>query len=320
MVETSVSGPVLTYALPIPPSMPAANCRSDSLYGILSRPKLHLGTPTAGDAAQTPCWRAQQGGRKNRLENNVSMKALLEAGVHFGHQTRRWNPKMRPFIFTERNGIHIIDLQQTASRLVVALDFIRDVASNGEQVLFVGTKKQARDVVEAEAKRCGMPYVTNRWLGGTLTNFQTIRGRCEYVSRREESRERGDFFRLHKKEQLKIDKEIEKLNRHLGGIKEMNRIPGAVFIIDPDAEGISVAESRRVGMPIVAMCDTNCDPDAIDYPIPSNDDAIRAIKLLTAKVADAVIEGQTMAGYDAMQAQSEPAVTYAQPAAAPSEA
>jgi small subunit ribosomal protein S2 len=241
------------------------------------------------------------------------MKALLEAGVHFGHQTRRWNPKMRPFIFTERNGIHIIDLQQTAARLVLALDYIRDIASNGEQILFVGTKKQARDVVEAEAKRCGMPYVTNRWLGGTLTNFATIRGRCEYLIRREDGRARGDFLRLHKKEQLQIDREIEKLNRHLSGIKEMNRIPGAVFVIDPDAEAISVAEARRVGAPIVAMCDTNCDPDLIDYPIPSNDDAIRAIKLLTAKVADAVIEGLTMAGYDAMQEQSQPVVTYEAP-------
>lgn len=251
------------------------------------------------------------------MENNVSMKALLEAGVHFGHQTRRWNPKMKPFIFTERNGIHIIDLQQTASRLTIALDYVRDIASNGEQLLFVGTKKQARDVVEAEAKRCGMPFVTNRWLGGTLTNFVTIRTRCEYLTRREEARARGEFYRLHKKEQLKIDKEIEKLNRHLGGIKEMNRVPGAVFIIDPDAEAISVAESRRVGAPIVAMCDTNCDPDVIDYPIPSNDDAIRAIKLLTSKVADAVIEGLTMAGYDAMAAQSEPIVTYAEPTTVP---
>jgi len=255
-----------------------------------------------------------RGGQRG-LDNSVSMKALLEAGVHFGHQTRRWNPKMRPFIFTERNGIHIIDLQQTASRLTIALDFIRDVASNGEQVLFVGTKKQARDVVEAEAKRCGMPFVTNRWLGGTLTNFVTIRGRCDYLIRREEARTRGDFFRLHKKEQLKIDKEVEKLNRHLGGIKEMNRIPGAAFIIDPDAEAISVAEARRVGVPIVAMCDTNCDPDQIDYPVPSNDDAIRAIKLITAKVADAIIEGLTMAGYDALAQKPEPAITYAEPAA-----
>ncbi len=226
------------------------------------------------------------------------MKALLEAGVHFGHQTRRWNPKMKKFIFTARNGIHILDLQQTVGRLTDALDFVRDVVSNGEQVLFVGTKKQARDTLEAEAKRCSMPYVTNRWLGGTLTNFQTIQGRSTHLIKREEARERGDYQLLHKKEALKIDKEIEKLNRHLGGIKEMPRLPGAVFIIDPDAEEIAVAESRRVKVPIVAMCDTNCDPDVIDYPIPSNDDAIRAIKLITAKIADAVLEGLALSGYE----------------------
>jgi small subunit ribosomal protein S2 len=227
------------------------------------------------------------------------MKALLEAGVHFGHQTRRWNPKMRPYIFTERNGIHIIDLQQTVSRLDAALDFVRDLVANSDQVLLVGTKKQARDVIENEARRCNMPYVTNRWLGGTLTNFATVQGRSDYLVRREEARERGDFERLHKKEALKIDKEIDKLNRHLGGIKEMPRIPGAVFIIDPDAEGIAVAEARRVGVPIVAMCDTNCDPDLIEYPIPSNDDAIRAIKLITGRIADAAIEGLAMIGYEA---------------------
>ncbi|MCH8994825.1 MAG: 30S ribosomal protein S2 [Chloroflexi bacterium] len=232
------------------------------------------------------------------------MKALLEAGVHFGHQTRRWNPKMRPFIFTERNGIHIIDLQQTVSRLTAALDFIRDVVNGGQQVLLVGTKKQARDAIESEAQRCGMPYVTNRWLGGTLTNFTTIQARSEYLVRREEARERGDFERLHKKEALGIDKEIEKLNRHLGGIKQMNRLPGAVFIIDPAAELIAVAESRRVKVPIVAMCDTNCDPDLIDYPIPSNDDAIRAIKLITGRIADAVLEGMALIGYEEAEAEA----------------
>ena len=232
------------------------------------------------------------------------MKALLEAGVHFGHQTRRWNPKMRPFIFTERNGIHIIDLQQTVSRLTAALDFVRDVVNGGQQVLLVGTKKQARDAIESEAQRCGMPYVTNRWLGGTLTNFTTIQARSEYLVRREEARERGVFERLHKKEALGIDKEIEKLNRHLGGIKQMNRLPGAVFIIDPAAELIAVAESRRVKVPIVAMCDTNCDPDLIDYPIPSNDDAIRAIKLITGRIADAVLEGMALIGYEEAEAEA----------------
>jgi len=226
------------------------------------------------------------------------MKALLEAGVHFGHQTRRWNPKMRPYIFAERNGIHIIDLQQTVGRLAGALDFVRDVVSNGEQILFVGTKKQAREAIEAEAKRCSMPFVTNRWLGGTLTNFATIQRRIDYLVRREEARVRGEFERLHKREALKIDKELEKLNRHLGGIKEMNRIPGAMFIVDPPIEHIAVAEARRVGVPVVAMCDTNCDPDLIDYPIPSNDDAIRAVKLITGRVADAALEGLALRGYE----------------------
>ncbi|MEX2158795.1 MAG: 30S ribosomal protein S2 [Dehalococcoidia bacterium] len=234
------------------------------------------------------------------------MKSLLEAGVHFGHQTRRWNPKMRPYIFTERNGIHIIDLQQTVGRLGVALDFVRDLASNGEQLLFVGTKKQARDVIESEAKRCAMPFVTNRWLGGTLTNWSTIQRRCEYLGRQEEARARGDFTRLHKKEALMLDKEMEKLNRHLGGIKKMTRIPGALFIVDPDVEAIAVKEARRVGIQIVAMCDTNCDPDLIDYPIPSNDDAIRAIKLITGRAADAVLEGLSLVGYEGAQP-SEPA-------------
>jgi small subunit ribosomal protein S2 len=227
------------------------------------------------------------------------MKALLEAGVHFGHQTRRWNPKMRPYIFTERNGIHIIDLQQTVGCLAIATDFVRDVVASGELLLFVGTKKQAREAIETEARRCSMPYVTNRWLGGTLTNFATIQRRIDYLVRQEEARARGDFARLTKKEALKIDEEIEKLNRHFGGVKELNRLPGAVFIVDPAAEYIAVAESRRVNVPIVAMCDTNCNPDEIDYPIPSNDDAIRAVKLVTQKVADAAMEGLALREYAA---------------------
>lgn len=245
------------------------------------------------------------------------MKALLEAGVHFGHQTRRWNPKMRPFIFTERNGIHIIDLQQTVSRLESALDFVRDTVASGERILFVGTKKQARESIETEAKRCGMLYVTNRWLGGTLTNFTTIQRRIDYMVRQEEARARGDHERLHKKEALKIEKEIEKLNRHLGGIKEMNRMPGALFIIDPSMEGIAVAEARRVGVPIIAMCDTNCDPDLIDYPIPSNDDAIRAVKLITNRIAEAALEGLAVQGYDDT---NEPVSGAQTPAAAPAPA
>ncbi|HEY8492036.1 MAG TPA: 30S ribosomal protein S2 [Dehalococcoidia bacterium] len=222
------------------------------------------------------------------------MKMLLEAGVHFGHQTRRWNPRMRPFIFTERNGIHIIDLQQTVQRLAVAYNFVRDLVASGETILFVGTKKQAQEVVTAEATRCGMPYVTNRWLGGTLTNFQTIQARIDHLVRLEDARARGEFARLPKKEALKLEEEIQRLNRHFGGIKEMTRLPGAVYIIDTPKEHIAVAEARRARIPIVALVDTNCDPDEIDYPIPSNDDAIRAIKLITGRIADAVLEGKAL--------------------------
>jgi len=220
------------------------------------------------------------------------MKQLLEAGVHFGHQTRRWNPKMRPFIFTERNGIHIIDLQQTVTRLEEAINFVRDVVASGGDVLIVGTKKQARDTVEAEAKRCGMPYVNTRWLGGTLTNFRTIQQRIRYLKELEAAMERGDFARRPKKEQLKIQEEIERLNRYFGGIKNMERLPAAVFIIDTVKEAIAVHECERLGIPIVALVDTNCDPDPITYPIPSNDDAIRAIKLILGKIADAIVEGR----------------------------
>jgi len=219
------------------------------------------------------------------------MKQLLEAGVHFGHQTRRWNPRMRRFIFTERNGIHIIDLQQTVTRLSVAYDFVRDLAANGGTLLFVGTKKQAQEAVEAEARRCHMPFVNNRWLGGTLTNFATIQSRIDHLVRLEDQRDRGEFEVLLKKEVLKIEDEIVRLNRHFGGVKEMTRLPSALFIIDPPKERIAVMEAMRLGIPIVAMCDTNSDPDEIDYPIPSNDDAIRAVKLLTGKMADAMLEG-----------------------------
>jgi len=214
------------------------------------------------------------------------MKSLLEAGVHFGHQTRRWNPKMRPFIFTERNGIHIIDLQQTVRRLQSAGDFVRDLVSDGQDILFVGTKKQAQEAVESEARRAGMPFVNSRWLGGTLTNFQTVQTRIDHLVRLEDQRSRGEFENLPKKEQLQIDKEITKLNRYFGGVKKMTRLPGALWIVDPTMERIAVAEARRMGIPIVAMVDTNCDPDEIDAPIPSNDDAIRAIKLMTSRMAD----------------------------------
>jgi small subunit ribosomal protein S2 len=219
------------------------------------------------------------------------MKALLEAGAHFGHQTRRWDPRMKPFIFTQRNGIHIIDLQQTVRRLEEASEFITETVANGGTVLFVGTKKQAQETIEAEAKRCGMPYVNTRWLGGTLTNFTTIQSRIDHLVRLEDATQRGEFARMYKKDILKIEEEIMRLNRHFGGIKEMTRLPAALYIVDPSMEYIAVAEANRVGIPIVAMTDTNCNPELIDYPIPSNDDAIRAVRLITARIADAVLEG-----------------------------
>lgn len=222
----------------------------------------------------------------------VSMKSLLEAGVHFGHQTRRWNPKMRSFIFTQRNGIHIIDLQQTVVMLGKARDFVRDLVASGQDMLFVGTKKQAQETVEQEAKRGGMFYVNQRWLGGTLTNFQTIQARIDHLVRLEDRKARGEFDRLPKKEARKLEEEIARLNRQLGGIKEMTRLPGALFVVDPSKEKIAVAEARRMGIPVVAMVDTNCNPDEIDYPIPANDDAIKAVRLLCTIVADAVSEGK----------------------------
>jgi small subunit ribosomal protein S2 len=230
------------------------------------------------------------------------MKALLEAGVHFGHQTRRWNPKMRKFIFTERNGIHILDLQQTVGLLEDACTYVRDLVAEGGTILFVGTKRQAQEAIESEARRCGMPFVTTRWLGGTLTNFQTIQARIDYLVRLEDARARGEFERLPKKERLQKEEEIVRLNRYLGGIKEMTALPSAVYIVDTTKEDIAVAEALRMGTPIVSLVDTNCNPDVIDYPIPSNDDAIRAIKLITSKVADAVLDGLTAREFAAQAA------------------
>ncbi len=224
----------------------------------------------------------------------VPMKALLEAGVHFGHRTRRWNPKMKPYIFTERNGIHILDLQQTMARLEEAYNVVRDRVAAGGTVLFVGTKKQAQETIAEEARRCEMPYVDQRWLGGTLTNFRTIRQRIEYLSQLEQRKANGEFEQLPKKEVLQLDREIAKLNRRLGGLRQMQRLPALVFIADVRREELAVKEANTLGIPIVALVDTNCDPDPIDYPIPSNDDAIRAIKLITSKVADAVIEGRAL--------------------------
>ncbi len=236
------------------------------------------------------------------MTSTISMKQLLEAGVHFGHQTRRWDPRMREFIFTERNGIHILDLRQTVDRLRDAEDFVRDLVSGGQPLLFVGTKKQAQEPIETEARRCGMPFVTNRWLGGTLTNWATIQRRINHLIRLEEAMERGDYGTLQKKEILKFQEEIARLNRHFGGVKEMTRLPGALFIIDLPKEHIAAAEALRLGIPIVALADTNCDPTILDYPIPSNDDAIRAIKLITGRIADAVIEGTTAHDYTGVEA------------------
>jgi len=221
----------------------------------------------------------------------VSMQQLLEAGVHFGHQTRRWNPKMRPFIFAERNGIHIIDLAQTVSRLDDALAFIRDVTHRGESVLFVGTKKQAQEAVRDEATRAGQHYVDTRWLGGLLTNFMTIKRRIQRLEALEARREAGEFERLTKKEAGKLNEEIVRLNSAMGGIRRMRRLPGAVFIVDPHREVIAVAEARRLEIPVIAVTDTNCDPDLIDWVVPANDDAIRSVRLLCVLVADACLAG-----------------------------
>ena len=222
----------------------------------------------------------------------VSMKQLLEAGVHFGHQTRRWNPKMAQYIFTERNGIYIIDLQKTVRKIDEAYMFIRDVALENKTILFVGTKKQAQESIESEAKRCGMYYVNNRWLGGTLTNFRTIQTRIKKLNDIDAMEKNGQFEVLPKKEVIQLCAEREKLLKNLGGIREMKKLPGALFIVDPRKERIAVAEARTLGIPIVAIVDTNCDPDEIDYVIPGNDDAIRAVKLIAGKLADAVLEGK----------------------------
>ncbi|NWG20948.1 MAG: 30S ribosomal protein S2 [Chloroflexi bacterium] len=226
------------------------------------------------------------------MQRLVSMKALLESGAHFGHQTKRWNPKMRPYIFTARNSIHIIDLQKTIIGLTAAYQFVVETVAAGGKVLFVGTKKQAQETIAEEAARAGQYAVTQRWLGGTLTNYATMRKRLRYLNDLEEQRARGEFNKLTKAEALKRDEEIEKLNKVFGGMKTMDRLPGALFIVDPHKEDLAVKEANKVGIPIVAMVDTNCDPDPIQYVIPCNDDAIRSIRLIAAKIADAAIEGQ----------------------------
>jgi len=220
----------------------------------------------------------------------ISMKQLLEAGVHFGHQTRRWNPKMAEYIYTERNGIYIIDLQKSVGMVDDAYKAISDIVADGGSILFVGTKKQAQDAIKAEAERCGMYYVNERWLGGMLTNFKTIRSRIQRLKEIEAMQEDGTFEVLPKKEVIELKKELTKLQKNLGGIKDMNRIPDAIFIVDPKKERICVQEAHTLGIPLIGICDTNCDPEELDYVIPGNDDAIRAVKLIVAKMADAVIE------------------------------
>ena len=222
----------------------------------------------------------------------VSMKQLLEAGVHFGHQTRRWNPKMATYIYTERNGIYIVDLQKTVKKLEEAYNFVRQLSENGQSLLFVGTKKQAQDAIREEAQRCGMFYVNARWLGGMLTNFKTMRGRVDRLNQLKKMQEDGTFDMLPKKEVIKLMHEQEKLEKYLGGVKDMKQLPGAVFVVDPRKEHNAIAEARKLKIPVVAIVDTNCDPDEIDYVIPGNDDAIRAVKLIAGKLADAVLEGK----------------------------
>ncbi len=224
----------------------------------------------------------------------ISMKALLETGVHFGHRTRKWNPRMKPYIFTERNGIHIIDLQQTVTALDSAYELVRDAAAHGGTILFVGTKRQAQESIQKEAERCGMPYINQRWLGGTLTNWKTIKDRINELKKLETRRDAGDFERLTKKEGLILSREIVKLQDRLGGIRDMNKLPDLVYIVDVRREDTAVHESNILSIPVVALVDTNCDPSGVDYVIPANDDAIRAIKLLSAKMADAVLEGRAM--------------------------
>ena len=240
----------------------------------------------------------------------ISMKQLLEAGVHFGHQTRRWNPKMKQYIFTERNGIYIIDLQMTVKKIEEAYYFIRDLAAQDKTILFVGTKKQAQESIEQEAKRCEMFYVNQRWLGGMLTNWKTIQTRIARLKKIDQMEANGDFDLLPKKEVIGLLNEREKLEKNLGGIKEMKKLPAALFVVDPRKEHIAIAEARSLNIPIVAIIDTNCDPDEVDFPIPGNDDAIRAVKLIAAKMADAVLEGKqgeqmTDAAVDATEEETE---------------
>ena len=237
------------------------------------------------------------------MSNVISMKQLLEAGVHFGHQTRRWNPKMAEYIFTERNGIYIIDLQKTVKKVEEAYYFVRDIAAAGESILFVGTKKQAQDSIKEEAERVGMYYVNARWLGGMMTNFKTIQKRIDRLAQINKMEEEGTFELLPKKEVLNLKAQRDKLEKYLGGIKDMKKLPGALFVVDPRKEKIAIAEAKKLGIPVVAIVDTNCDPEEVDYVIPGNDDAIRAVKLIASTISNAVMEGKQ--GEDAAAADAE---------------
>jgi small subunit ribosomal protein S2 len=262
-------------------------------------------------------WKGARGRQKGYPMSVVSMRALLEAGVHFGHQTRRWNPKMKPYIFQERNGIYIIDLGKTLAMLNNVYEDVRQMSREGRVILFVGTKKQAQDVVKEEAERAGTFFVNQRWLGGTLTNFATIQKRIARLRELEGMRQQGTFDLLPKKEVSKLTEELNKLERFLGGIKDMHRLPDAMFIVDPKKERIAVLEAKKLHIPIIAVIDTNCDPDEIDYPIPGNDDAIRAVRLMVGKIADAIIEGktETESSFDAQSYDEQ----YAEVAPAPEE-
>ncbi len=244
------------------------------------------------------------------MSNVIAMKQLLEAGVHFGHQTRRWNPKMAEYIFTERNGIYIIDLQKTVKKIEEAYYFIRDIAASGEDILFVGTKKQAQDSIKEEAERVGMYYVNARWLGGMMTNFKTIQKRIDRLAQINKMEEEGTFDLLPKKEVIKLKAQRDKLEKYLGGIKDMKKLPGALFVVDPRKEHIAITEAKRLGIPVVAIVDTNCDPDDVDYVIPGNDDAIRAVKLIVSTMSNAIIEGRQ--GEDAIPAVAEEAAEAAE--------
>ncbi len=267
---------------------------------------------TDGLLLKMPRWKDKTERRKRM--SVISMKQLLEAGVHFGHQTRRWNPKMAPYIFTERNGIYIIDLQKTVKKIDEAYEFVKEVAASGKPILFVGTKKQAQTAIYDEAKRCDMFYVNQRWLGGMLTNYKTISGRIRRLNEIKTMEEDGTFDKLSKKEVIKLRHEMDKLEKFLGGIKDMNGMPGAIFVIDPKKERIAVKEARILGIPIIGVVDTNCDPDDVDYIIPANDDAIRAVKLISGCIADAVIEAKQGESFDDSEVEASEEVADAETA------